>query len=295
MTRKGKILLVLIFLFIIIAAGLYLFVRTHNKLKPERSRVRKEVPLPTKESAELPDLREPESSEELFLSVESLLPDSIAVEVIQHKGFVLGYWEKYEQPAWVMHLLEAPESKAKRFRRRDNFREDPLVSTLSASPEDYLKSGYDRGHLAPAADLSYDEEVLSESFYMSNMSPQRPAFNRGIWNVLENQVREFAVTEGRLIVVTGPVFGKRPRRIGENRVSVPKGFYKILFDIQEPELKMLAFLLPHRGSQASLSSFTVSVDSVEELSGLDFFAGLPDSLENSLEINSQYSAWSFAN
>ena len=81
----------------------------------------------------------------------------------------------------------------KKFKRKNDFRIDPVVKTVSATPADYRNSGYDRGHLCPAGDMAFSEIAMSESFYMSNISPQVPSFNRGIWKTLEQKVRDWSL------------------------------------------------------------------------------------------------------
>ena len=111
-------------------------------------------------------------------------------ELIIHKGYVLSYREVYEQSEFVMYVLNYGDTKVS---RSDDFRPDYNVSTKSATPQDYYKSGYDKGHLAPAADFSYSKELMSESFYMSNMSPQTPGLNRGPWKFLEEYFRNYFI------------------------------------------------------------------------------------------------------
>ena len=127
-----------------------------------------------------------------------------ADSIIEREGYALGYIEKHEQPAWVQYIMTGEEVSRRAAKRGDDFRPDPAVPTGSATPQDYTRSGYDRGHLAPAADMSFSGKTMSESFYMSNMSPQTPQFNRGIWSKLEKQVRHFATREKRIVVMTGP-------------------------------------------------------------------------------------------
>lgn len=103
-----------------------------------------------------------------------------ADSIVEREGYALGYIEKHEQPAWVQYIMTSEEVSSRTAKRGDDFRPDPAVPTGSATPQDYTRSGYDRGHLAPAADMSFSGKTMSESFYMSNMSPQAPQFNRGI-------------------------------------------------------------------------------------------------------------------
>ena len=187
--------------------------------------------------------------------------------------------------------MTAEEASTKATSREDNFRPDPEIPTGSATLADYRGFGYDRGHLAPAADMAFSFKTMDESFYMSNMSPQRPEFNRGIWKDLEAQVRSFAITEGDIYVVTGPILPqKKSLTIGPNEVTVPGSYYKVVWDRTPPE-KMIGFILPNAGSSESLKSFTVSVDEVEQKTGLDFFSLLPKEQQEALESNFTIDAW----
>lgn len=196
--------------------------------------------------------------------------------IFDREGYAFGYSEIHEQPLWVIYKLTADELNGKRVGRTDDFRADPRVRTRSADPEDYKGTGYDRGHLAPAADMGWDKDVMSESFYMSNMSPQKPECNRGIWVELESQVRDFARREREVFIVTGPVFysGKPVKSIGvNNRVSVPHAYYKVVYDLTPP-CKMIGFIIPNSGSNKKLQDFAVTVSTVERETGLTFFPKL---------------------
>jgi endonuclease G len=218
------------------------------------------------------------------------LPTSSNRQFIRRTHYAFSYLEEHEQAEWVAYELTA-EEVAGSAERTDDFREDPEVATGSATLKDYYRSGYDRGHLAPAGDMKFSEEAMSESFYMSNMSPQKPAFNRGIWRELEEEVRELAVENGSLFVITGPVFGEQVKKIGESGVSIPKAYYKVLLDYTEPEVKAIAFLLANEGSKKDVYEFAVTVDSVEAVTNIDFFPALPDLEENMLESQFNASLW----
>ncbi|MCZ6703711.1 MAG: DNA/RNA non-specific endonuclease, partial [Ignavibacteria bacterium] len=136
--------------------------------------------------------------------------------MVVHREYSLSYNETHEQAEWVAYVLTADEVRMK-CERTNDFREDGSVSTGSAGLADYRGSGYDRGHLSPAADNKADCPVaMSESFYMSNMSPQKPGFNRGIWRKLESKVRDWAAKYGEIYVATGPVFWDIIEKIGAN-------------------------------------------------------------------------------
>ena len=211
--------------------------------------------------------------------------------IIDRPGYALGYCEAHEQAAWVIYRLTAEELRTKVSSRSDDFRADPDIPTGSATPADYKKSGFDRGHMAPAADMAHSARTMSDSFFMSNISPQRPECNRKIWKDLENQVRKFALVEQDVYIVTGPILPKTPSlTIGPNEVTVPDAFYKIVYD-QTPPRKMIAFIVPNAGSSAPLQSFVVTVDMVEAETGLDFFPLLPQPLQEELESSIDINAW----
>ncbi len=211
-------------------------------------------------------------------------------ETIRHAAYTLGYCEAHEQARWVAYELTSAEV-AGNVKRKDSFRPDPSVSTGSATLSDYRSSGYDRGHLAPAADMKLNSTYMSESFFMSNMSPQTPSFNRGIWKNLEESVRKMAVLSGSVYVVTGPIFSKPRGQIGVSQVTIPSSYYKVILDFRESDLKAIGFILPNAASSMPLSSFALSVDDVESKTGLDFFSKLPDDIENQLESQYDYAAW----
>ncbi len=151
-----------------------------------------------------------------------------------YKGFDLGYNEQFEQASWVAYVLTREEVESGNISRTDNFRSDSSIESGSASPGDYRGSGFDRGHLAPAGDMKWDPLAMSESFLMSNMSPQTPSFNRGIWNRLESEIREWAVKKDSIYVITGPVLDPIDSFIGESEVGVPVYYFKVLVDLSPP-------------------------------------------------------------
>ena len=200
------------------------------------------------------------------------------------------YNEKHEQANWVAYELESNKLNGI-FKRKNQFRIDPKVHTISASPTDYKKSGYDRGHLAPAADMKWSKVAMEESFFMSNISPQTPGFNRGIWKKLESVVRRWANDYEKIYIVTGPVLTKEYSTIGLNNVSVPDFFFKVVFDNQGSEKKAIGFVLANEKSRNNLKDFSMNIDSVEKITGIDFFHLLEDSFEDSLERSLDLSQW----
>lgn len=210
--------------------------------------------------------------------------------VIFHVGYSFLYNEEHEQSSWVAYELTREETN-NRFKRSNRFKPDPWVSTGTARNADYARSGYDRGHLAPAADMGWSSITLAESFYYSNMSPQLHGFNAGIWKKLEEMVRTWAIENNGLLIVTGPVLRKGLKTIGANGVSVPQWYYKVIMDKREPGIKAIAFLIPNASQSRGLQSFVVPIDSVESVTGIDFFPDFPN--EDRLEKTSCVELWSW--
>ena len=211
--------------------------------------------------------------------------------LIDRPGYALGYIEYHEQAAFVIYKLTAREALTKETQRTNKFRSDPEIPTGSATTADYRRSSYDRGHLAPAADMAFSGQTMADSFFMSNMSPQKPAFNRGIWKRLEEQVRQIAIREKAIYVVTEPILPKKKTvTIGANQVTVPTHYYKVIFDLTPPR-KMIGFILPNEGSDRPLEDFAVTVDVVEKATGLDFFSALPKAVQERLESTISVSEW----
>lgn len=242
----------------------------------------------------LTPIENPLKTELVFDSVseELAIPSRVKDDyVVQHTGFTLSYNEYHEQPNWVAYLLTADEVFGNASSRDDNFREDPSIPTGSATLADYKGSGYDRGHLIPAADQKWSAQAMDDCFYLSNMSPQTHAFNAGIWSNLEAAVRTMAAQNQEICVVTGPILTDGPyNMIGASGVSVPKNFYKVILDYYGPEKKAIGFILS-QDDKGDLRTYAVSVDAVEELSGIDFFPLLEDAEEAELESKFDVKLW----
>ncbi|GAA4446449.1 hypothetical protein GCM10023091_39540 [Ravibacter arvi] len=218
-------------------------------------------------------------------------PGKAKLELVRHQGFALGYNERYEQAAWVAYPLLREQVIGQSARERF-FNPDPKVSTGSALFSDYTRSGFDRGHLAPAADFKHSLDQMRETFFMSNISPQNRDFNAGIWNDLEKLVRAWANRYEKIFVVTGPVLRPGLSSIGKvNRVAVPEKFYKVILFAEPPHVKGIAFLLDNQPASMPLSKAVVSIDSVETITGLDFFPMLPDDVSRRIESVSNPKDW----
>jgi endonuclease G len=217
--------------------------------------------------------------------VDFILPDhSDSDVVVRHDGYTLRFQDAYKVADWVAYPLLPEEINGQAVREGSTFRPDPDVPTGSALPIDYTASGYDRGHLAPAGDFHFSKSMMQQTFFMSNMTPQLPAFNRGIWKQLESLVRGWGIRDNGLYVVTGPVLKPGLPTIGRvNQVAVPEQFYKVILYCHAPDIRMIGFLIRNEESHEPLTSFVVPVYDIEAVTGIDFFPLIPIDLQDKLK------------
>lgn len=208
---------------------------------------------------------------------------------MKRTGYTASYNADYKTPHWVAWELTKKETQGKET-RTDKFLPDPDVLGAKAYTTDYTNSGYDRGHMAPAADMKWSRQAMEESFYLSNICPQNPNLNRGDWNDLEEQSRQWARKYGKIYIVCGPIYdSKRPKRIGNNKVAVPDAFYKVILVNDKKDPKAIGFIFPNKAGSKPLKRYAVSVDSVEKRTDIDFFPTLPDEVEDRIEAMSELS------
>jgi endonuclease G len=219
-----------------------------------------------------------------------ILPAAGGGEIVEHQWFILSYNEDHEQAAWVAYELTRERLNENWAARPNTFRPDAAVRTESATPRDYSGSGYDKGHLCPAADMAFDEKAIDETFLMSNISPQDPAFNAGVWRELEELTRDWARKFKRLYVATGPVLSlSNYTQIGFSKVSVPNAFYKVL--LAPDQHRAIAFIMPNQISDSPIMEYACSIDKVERVTGLDFFPAILKGLDEELEASLDKDAW----
>jgi endonuclease G len=212
--------------------------------------------------------------------------------LLQKTALSISYNVDHKQADWVFYPL-GPDQLRSCAERGNSFRPDPtLPPGQSSQLSDYQDSGYDRGHLSPAADNKFSPAAMRESFYLSNISPQPAAFNQRIWARFENLVRGWAMQMNGIWVTTGPLLEGGLPTIGGSRVSVPDYYYKVVVTQNSKEQKALAFLLPtSTESRAEIASYAISIDDLEERTRLDFNQGLPR--EDALERGVNLRGWDF--
>lgn len=231
-------------------------------------------------------------SEARALEIPAMQQAGSGGQVIRRTGYTLSYNADYKTPQWVAWELTREEAYGKE-ERADKFLPDPDVRGAKAYAGDYTRSGYDRGHMAPAADMKWDRQAMEESFYLSNICPQNGNLNRGDWNDLEEKCRQWAVKFGAIYIACGPIYhSKKPQRIGNNKVAVPDAFYKVIMVNSRKEPKAIGFVFANKAGHKPLMKYAMAVDSVEKITGIDFFPALSDETEKRIEADFDADEWS---
>lgn len=218
-------------------------------------------------------------------------PDRLCV----YAGYTLSYNSEWRLPNWVAYELLRSELKAQ-VPRRDDFRPDEdLPLDQQAGLADYRRSGFDRGHMAPAADMRWSAEAMSHSFYLTNICPQTPGLNQGDWKRLEDKIRDWAREDSAIVIVCGPLVTPDDTTIGPHKVKVPSAFYKVVLAPYADPPRGIGFIfenIPGR-QRRPLGSYAVTIDSVETRACIDFFPVLPDEIEQSVESQYDTQYWNF--
>lgn len=217
-------------------------------------------------------------------------PPALKGQLIEHIGYTTSYNADLLIPNWVAYELTLDEASGD-YPRKGSFCPDPDVLGRSATTYDYSNSGWDRGHMAPAADMKWSETSMKESFYLSNICPQDRSLNSGQWNTIEEAVRRWARQSGSVYVVCGPIIQEGYSTIGSNQVAVPASFFKVVLRKDDGEWSAIGFVFPNQQCSGSPYEYACTVDQVEEITGLDFFYQLPDEIENRIESVCNVKVW----
>lgn len=210
---------------------------------------------------------------------------------ISHMGYTVSYNSDRKIPNWVAWDLTVAEANAD-LPRKDRFTPDPDVVGEQALDKDYRNSGYDRGHMAPAADMRWSSQAMRESFYLSNICPQNHNLNAGDWKSLEEKCRTWAEQFSRIYITAGPVYEPGLQKtIGPGNVVVPKRFFKAVLARGPRGWQSIGFIFENAAGHRPLRHYALTVDSLEEITGLDFFYSLDRNLQQSIEASFSLEDW----
>ena len=217
---------------------------------------------------------------------------STSQQLVTNLGYTSSYNTSYGIPNWVAYEITRSEATSTEAERKDKFMPDPKVKGHSATNADYKGSGYDKGHMAPAADMKWSQTVMDQSFYFTNICPQAPGLNRGAWKNLEEDIRLWAIRDSALVVICGPLFTQEPvRYIPQTQVAIPDAYFKVVCSPYTPEPRGIAFIFPNAKASKHPREYVTTINSVEQITGMDFLSQLPDETENKIEETSNYTLW----
>lgn len=218
-------------------------------------------------------------------------PKGTPEQILERTGYVASYNKTNLLPNWVAWHLTAERTEGSAKRSGVDFAEDTEVPEPRATDWDYYNSGYDRGHMCPAADNKWSKKAMEESFLFTNMCPQNGNLNRGDWNEMEMACRKWAKKYGDLYIVCGPILYKgKHKTIGKNKVVVPEAFFKVVLRTGDNP-QAIGFIYKNTSGNRPKDSYVNTVDEVERITGIDFFPSLPDNVEKNVEATADIANW----
>jgi endonuclease G len=220
--------------------------------------------------------------------------DRQGLKHLVNRGYSVGFDDALPSPRWSSYRVFP--YKDVHLERPSSFKSDARTASRVTTSE-YVRSGYDRGHLAPnyAISVCYGEESQKETFLLSNIVPQLHALNAGLWKDMEQRImKRYVERYGTVWVQVGPVFTATPeKKVG--RIPVPSSFWMVISEYEESAhgIRAIAYLVPHeeKWRDAELTRYVVSIRRIEELTGLDFFPKLPKATQDRLESTAAPRAW----
>jgi endonuclease G len=191
-------------------------------------------------------------------------------QVLDRVGFSIGYSYKRKSALWASYIISSQSVGIDHPRSNSFYADIEIPFKYRVMPEEFEHSGYDKGHLVPSASVDFSRKSNKQTFAMSNIVLQDPGLNRHAWGHLERRIREWTDSKGKLYIITGPIYGKRNKRVGD--LYAPRQFYKIIYDYNTQ--KCIGFLFPNKEvSNDKLWKHAISVQDIEEQTGYTFFKG----------------------
>lgn len=227
-----------------------------------------------------------------FSALEAVvIPDSIPAKMLNYTGFNVSFNPRAHQPNYVAWTLEPHETDGANKRDGVGFLTDDTVPGC-ATIADYKRSGFDRGHMAPAADMKWSAEAMQQCHYLTNICPQDKSLNTGAWSTVEKNSRKWALRHGPIIIIAGPVLSDyMPRSIGPTGIPVPERFFKVVLAPEADPPMGIGFIMPNSYVDGGAQTTAVSIDEVERVTGFDFFSALPDDVESEVEQQCALHKW----
>lgn len=218
-----------------------------------------------------------------------ITPSAVESKEYQYEGFRLSFNQHNRTPNWVAWELLDSETDGPA-KRHNKFWQDTNVEGCP-STNDYKSSGYDRGHMCPAADQKWSQKAMDDCFVMANMCPQDHSLNSGAWNTLENKERNWAQRDSAIMIIAGPIYETSDKTTIGNGVLVPSAFFKVLLAPYIEKPRAIAFVYPNMSAPGNMQNYVMTVDDLEKMTGYDFFSALPDDMESEVESVASFREW----
>lgn len=280
--KKKLPLILLVACLVVVAAGIYGVSRMDDGSQTDNQRVANaagprgiSASAPVGNAADLLDVKTPEQ---------------LADRRKDYTGFTVSFNKDNRTPNWVAWELLGTETSGGES-RSNKFWQDEEMEGCPVT-RDYTNSGYDRGHMCPAADQKWSSEAMTDCFVLTNIVPQDHALNAGAWQTLESKERLWAQRDSAILIVAGPVYADSDtKRIGDAGVRVPGAFFKVMVAPYLDEPRGIAFVYPNMTSPGNMENYVMTIREVEKLTGYDFFHNLPDEVEEAVETVSSFRDW----
>ena len=222
---------------------------------------------------------------------EVILPDHLPSQIKEYTGFTVSFNKDNKTPNYVAWELCDYETSGP-YDRTDNFWQDKEIEGCPTKDYDFANTGYQRGHMCPAADQRWSKQAMEDCFSMANMCPQKAAINEKAWATLENKERQWANRDGAIWIICGPIYEETDtERIGYSKVRVPSAFFKVFLAVNVDHPRAIAFVYPNDLAPGNMQEYAMSVDDLEDMLGYDFFSALPDAIENAIEAEFSFTEW----
>lgn len=275
----------------IVAAGLYGVSQSHkNQYSDNKNSIHSPKDVSHTTDSEVgTDMNHSEITGDMKL-LDVRMPSTVPDQRKDYEGFSVSFNEDNHTPNWVAWELLATEAVGAEERYKNFWQDSEIAGCPTAN--DYKNSGYDRGHMCPAADQKWSHTAMVDCFSLANIVPQNNSLNTGAWQTLESKERLWAKRDSAILIVAGPIYNDSDReRIGANGVRVPGAFFKVFAAPWTEKPRGIAFVYPNMTSPGNMENYVMTIRDVEKLTGFDFFHEMPDDIEDKIETVASFRDW----
>lgn len=277
MKKKLPVILLLFSLCILLIGIIGFAQQNHSKPSPQHS------------TSSIDKCNKSRSYQADLLDVNATIGNS-EIQIKDYTGFRVAFDAANHTPRWVSWELLGSETDGD-ISRSSKFWQD---SEINGCPNttDYTGSGFDRGHMCPAADQKWSSDAMHDCFSLANIAPQDHKLNTGAWKTLETKERSWAQRDSALIIVAGPIYSSsNPKQIGKIGIKVPDAYFKIIAAPYLESPRGIAFVYPNMTAPGNMENYVMTIREVEKLTGLDFLHDLPDDIESIIESSTSFRDW----